>query len=342
MRTNQWILLVALAVGPLSGCGSTPPDVSLNVAGATFPAELYESWAETYRRKFPTVDVTYDSVGSSEGINRFLAESVDIGASDAALTDEQIAKVKRGALLIPATAGSLTVAYNPEGMPVESLKLSREVYADIFLGKITNWSDARIAQLNPGVKLPNLPVTIIVRSDGSGTTFAFTNHLSAISPEWKNGPGVGRSVKWPKADHNAPGNDKVAREVQLKPGAVSYLEYGVASRAKLGMATLQNKAGDYVMPTGHSGLETLLHAELPENLRAFFPDPVGQDAYPIVTFTWLLVYQKYESAEKADAVRKYLRWCLTEGQSQNEGLGFIRLSPQVAKASLAAVEKVKP
>ena len=265
--------------------------------------------------------VDYDIVGSGEGTKRFLEGTVDFGASDAALTDEEIASVKRGAVLIPVTAGSIVLAYSPEGLPPQ-LKLSRSVYADIFLGKITRWDDDRIAAINPGVTFPRRDIQVVVRQDSSGTTFAFTNHLSAISEEWRKGPGVGKSVGWPAHVSRANGNEGVAGTISRGVGMIGYVEYGTAQRAGLGMAWLENKAGNYIKPTGTSGLETLLQTKMPTNLRLFMPDPDGKDSYPIVTYSWLLLYGKYDDPKKLDALKDVVRWCLDEGQQDSESLGY--------------------
>jgi phosphate transport system substrate-binding protein len=285
------------------------------------------------------VVVEYDIVGSGEGTKRFLAGTVDFGASDAALTDEEIASVKTGAVMVPVTAGSIVLAYSPEGMPPQ-VKLSRSVYADIFLGKITRWDDDRIAAINPGVTLPKHDIQVVVRQDGSGTTFAFTKHLSAISEEWRKGPGEGKSVGWPAHISQANGNEGVAGTISRGVGMIGYVEYGTAKRAGLGMAWIENKAGNYIKPSGTSGLETLLQAKMPSNLRLFMPDPDGKDSYPIVTYSWLLLYRKYDDAKKLDVLKDVVRWCLDDGQQDSESLGYIRLAPHVVSVATHSVESI--
>lgn len=345
-RLHVW--LIPLCLGCLIGCqkpspGSSSDDATAGLAGAgaTFPAPLYEKWITEFAAEHPEIPVRYEAVGSGEGTKRFLAETVDFGASDAALTDEQIASVERGALLIPVAAGSVVVAYNPTGLPSD-LKLSREVYVDIFLGKIRMWSDSRIRADNPGQKLPEKPIFVVTREDSSGTTFAFTNHLAAISEEWRNGPGVGKAVRWPVSSSSGRGNEQQAGDIARTPGAIGYVEYGMASRSGLAMAWLQNKAGQFIKPTSQSGTATLFAQPLPENLRAFFPDPEGEESYPIVTYTWLLLYNRYPDPAKAEAMRTYVRWCLTEGQQFNEELGYIRLAQDKVDQALAALDQVGP
>ncbi len=282
--------------------------------------------------------VDYDIVGSGEGTKRFLEGTVDFGASDAALTEEEIASAKRGAVLIPVTAGTIVLAYSPAGLPPR-LRLSRTVYADIFLGKITNWNDPRIAAINPGFTFPDRDLQVVARQDGSGTTFAFTNHLAAISEEWRKGPGVHKSVSWPRASL-ANGNEGVAGNIARGVGMIGYVHYGTAQRTGLGMAWVENKAGNYIKPSGTSGLDTLLLGKLPPDLRVFMPDPDGKDSYPIVTYSWLLLYGKYDDPKKLDALKDVVRWCLDEGQEYSESLGYLRLSPHVVTAATHALDSI--
>jgi phosphate transport system substrate-binding protein len=192
------------------------------------------------------------------------------------------------------------------------------------------------------VKLPRQDIALVVRQDGSGTTYAFTNHLSSISTEWRErGPGVGRIIAWPRPTMAVPGNEGVAGRIKLSKGALGYVEYGIAQRGNLAMAWLENKAGEFVQPHGGSGLASLLNIRMPENLRVFEPDPEGEDSYPIVTYSWVLLYKTYDNPDKAAAVKEYVGWCLTDGQAFNESLGFVRLPPQVVSRTVRAVESVR-
>lgn len=326
-----------------SGSRSNAPSGVLQFqgAGATFPAPLYRVWVEEYRKRHPDILPIYLAIGSGEGTKQFMAGMVDFGASDAAMRDEEISAVPQGVQLVPVTAGSIVLAYNLEGLGGD-LKLSRETYADIFLGNIKTWDDPRIRATNPGLRLPNTSIALVVRQDSSGTTYAFTNHLSAVSDRWRDrGPGVGRAVDWPGGAMVAPGNEGVAGRIKQNPGTLGYVEYGMAQRAGLQMAWLENKAGQFVQPYGGSGLATLLNVRMPDNLRVFFPDPDGQDSYPIVTYSWLLLYKKYADPHKAAALKQYVKWCLTEGQAFNETLGYVRLAPHVVARALAAVESIQ-
>lgn len=310
----------------------------LSGAGATFPAPLYQRWAVEYNKANPAVQVNYQSVGSGAGVKQFTQGTVDFAASDAAMSDEEIAKVKAGAVMIPATAGSIVVAYNLPG--VTDLKLSREAYAGIFLGKITTWNDPIIAKDNPGVNLPNLPINVAYRSDGSGTTFVFTQHLSAISPEFKEEIGTDKSVTW-ATGAGGKGNEGVTALIKQAPGTIGYVEYGYAVHNGLSAASLQNKSGNFVKPTDESGAATLASVTFPENLRIWPVDPTGAQDYPIATFTWLLLYKSYPDAAKAKALKDFVTYGLTEGQKFAPELGYIALPPSVVEKSKAALETVK-
>jgi len=340
-------VIMAVCCSGLACTDTNPPQrapvgtLQLRGAGATFPAPLYKKWLEEYQKHHPGVQLKYDAIGSGEGTKHFMAGAVDFGASDAAMSDEEIAAVARGVQLLPTVAGSIVLAYNLDGLG-GALKLTRDVYVDIFLGQIKRWDDPRITATNPGLRLPHDTIALVVRQDSSGTTYAFTNHLSAISAQWRDhGPGVGRVIAWPGNSMVAPGNEGVSGRIKHSKGAIGYVEYGMAQRAGLTMAWLENKAGQFIQPHGDSGLATLLNVEMPENLRVFFPDPDGKESYPIVTFSWLLVYKHYDDHLKAAALKQYVKWCLTEGQAFNESLGYVRLAPQVIARTMAAVDSMQ-
>jgi phosphate transport system substrate-binding protein len=332
--------LLLAAAGPV--LGQAGGKVVLQGAGATFPAPLYKKWIGVFTAQNPDVTVDYKDVGSGEGVRRFLAQSVDFGASDGALTDEQMARVAAGARLVPATAGMVVLAYNIRGLGGD-LKLSRDVYADIFLRRIVKWNDPRIQAINPDLRLPNASIVIAARRDSSGTTFALANHLSAISADWRRGPGVGYMVDWSGRAMLARGNEGVAGLVKLSEGAIGYVEYGFAERLRLPMAHLQNKAGRYVAPTARSGQATLASnvKEMPENLRLYVPDPEGQESYPIVSLSWLLLYERYPDQQKSAALKRFVTWGLSLGQSYGAELGYIALPADVVSRSRAALERVQ-
>lgn len=333
-----------------SGAGSsTPPgsspmaetgaSVTINGAGASFPAPLYETWAAEYNKLHPNIKVSYQSVGSGAGVEQFTKKTVDFGASDVAMKDDEIAKVPQGVMMVPMTAGSIVLAYNLPG--VTNLKLSRQTYVDILLGKITNWNDPAIAASNAGATLPDKPITVVYRSDGSGTTGVFTQHLAAISPDWKSGPGEGKSVNWPTGS-GGKGNEGVTEVIKQTEGAIGYVEYGYAKNNGISMAVLENKAGKYIEATPESASKTLAAVALPENFRAFIADPEGEGSYPIVSYTWLLVYKKYDDPKKAQAIEDVIKWGLTDGQKFSTQLGYIPLPPEVVAKVQPVVETINP
>ena len=343
MAAMVLLAIVLPAHGQDAGrAGSPPAKVVVRGAGATFPAPLYEKWITTFRKQNPDLAITYDVVGSGEGQKRFLANAVDFGASDAALSDEQLATVKPGAQLVPVTAGMVVLAYNLPGLGGD-LRLSRTVCADIFGGTIKTWDDPRIRADNPGLALPRRSIAVIVRQDGSGTTYAFSAHLSAVSAAWRDqGPGVGTLLSWPGNTMRARGNEGVAGRIKVSEGSIGYVEYHFAKRLGLPMAQLQNRAGRFIAPSEASGQTALARnvKQMPANLRLFLPDPEGEDAYPIVSFSWLLLYDRYQDREKVTALKKFVAWGLTEGQSMSRELGYIPLPGEVASLSLAALERI--
>jgi phosphate transport system substrate-binding protein len=315
-------------------------DVQLVGAGATFPAPLYQRWFQDLNQKYPKLQVNYQSVGSGAGVEQFTKGTVDFGASDTAMKDEEIQKIgDKGVLLLPMTAGSIVLAYNlPQ---VNELKLPRQVYTDILLGKIKKWNDPAIAKANPGVNLPDQNITVVHRSDGSGTTGVFTKHLSAISPEWKSKVGDGKTVQWP-AGVGAKGNEGVTAQIQQTQGAIGYVEYGYAKNNNLKFAALENKAKKFVTPTDQSAAKTLETVKLPENFRAFITDPEGDDAYPIVTYTWILAHKKYDDPQKAKAVEAMIEYGLTEGQKVSAELGYVPLPKNVIDKVASAADQISP
>ena len=310
----------------------------LSGAGATFPAPLYQRWAVEYNKLHSAVQVNYQAIGSGAGVKQFIQGTIDFGASDAAMSDEEIAKVKQGAVMIPATAGSIVIAFSlPD---VKDLKLSRDAYVAIFLGKVTKWNDPAIAKDNPGVKLPDLPINVAVRSDGSGTTFVFTKHLAAINKDFADEVGSDKSVTWP-VGAGGKGNEGVTALIKQTPGTVGYVEYGYAVNNGLSMASLQNKSGNFVKPTDASGAATLANVTFPENLRVWPEDPSGAEDYPVATFTWLLLYKKYSDAAKLKALKDFVVYGLTDGQKFSAELGYIPLPPAVVEKSKAALASIE-
>lgn len=330
------------APNPASGAAqliSLEQPVNLVGAGATFPAPLYQRWFSDISGGTKNLQIDYQSVGSGAGVERFVQGLVQFGASDVAMKDDEISKVANGVLMLPMTAGSIVLAYNVPDLA--ELKLSQQNLVDIFSGKITNWNDPALATDNPGITLPDLPIQVVYRSDGSGTTGVFTKNLSAMSEEWKNSIGEGKTVQWP-VGIGAKGNDGVTAQINQTPGAIGYVEYGYAKSANLKMADLQNKAGNFVKATDASAAKTLEAVELPEDLRAFITNPDGADSYPIVTYSWIMAYQKYDNPEVAKSVEAMIQYGLTEGQKISPELGYVPLPAAVVKKVAEKADQISP
>jgi phosphate transport system substrate-binding protein len=339
VRTRVVLSVVVLAGGAiLVGAllfGQKP--VELHGVGASFPAPLYQKWLEDYCKAHRRTRITYDSAGSGAGKKAILAGTADFGASDAAMTEEEMGQVKQGVLLLPMTSGSVVLAYNLHGAP--ALKLSREAYSGIFLGQVVRWNDPLIARNNPGVVLPNRPIQVVVRGDSSGTTFAFTTHLSAISKEFATRPGVSLKPAWAVGSPQD-GTKGVIAHIQRTPGALGYVEHGQAEAAHLSIADLENRHGRFIRPSIASAQSALSSVELFEDLIGWIPDPTPADAYPIVTFTWIICYKEYADGKKAEALKMFLQECLGPGQEQGEPLGFVPLPEKVRRRAKTVVRQI--
>ena len=326
--------LAAVAVSVLGTQLAAVANITLTGAGATFPQPLYERYVREMRKAHPDIKVNYQSIGSGGGVKQTIAGTVDFGASDAAMSDEEIAKVKGGVLMIPTAGGAVTVPYNLPG--VKNLRLSREVLSGIFMGKITNWSDPKIAVANKGMKLPNMAIKPAVRADGSGTSFIFTNHLSAISSEFKSAVGVSKEPKWPSTFLKGKGNPGVAASVKQTPGGIGYVEYEVALKNGLTSALVQNGSGQYVAPSLRATNLALSDVQFPANFRAF--DANSNQGYPISGLTWLLIPKTQKNPEKAKAIKTMVKWMLTSGQQFNDDLNYTSIPSAVAQRAISAVE----
>lgn len=343
------LLLPMLAAGLLMSCekaqevadAAATGQLVVRGAGATFPQPLYERWFGEYSKSNPGATFEYEGVGSGEGVTRFIAGEVDFGASDAAMKDSEISQVERGVALLPMTAGMVVLGYNLPGFEGE-LKLPRDVYADIMLGRIYRWDDPRIAAANPDAVMPPHLIQVVGRRDSSGTTFAFTNHLGAVSEEWRNGPGVGKLIDWPGGAVTGSGNAGVAQKIKITNNSIGYLEFGFARRLGLSVATLQNRSGAYVSPSASSGQQALAAGSegVDDDLRIYVPDPPGEQSYPIVTYTWLLAYRSYPDAETARAVREAVTWGLDNGQPLAEEMGYIPLPEAVRQRARVLVDQI--
>lgn len=328
------LLMIGLALSGCSSSSQAPAVTNLSGAGATFPYPLYSKMFDTYNG-VTGVRVNYNSIGSGGGIKALTDKTVDFGASDAFLTDEEEAAMGAPVLHIPTCVGSVVLSYNLDGNP--ALKLDGTVVANIFLGKITRWNDASITALNPGLSLPNLAITVVHRSDGSGTTSIFTSYLSAVSAEWKSSVGAGKSVSWP-AGVGGKGNDGVAGMISQAKGSIGYIELVYAVQSNMPFASLMNASGKFVVPSlSSSAAAAAVASDLPDDLRVNIVNSPGADAYPISSFTWILVYKEQDYAGRtlgqAQALKNLLTWVLTDGQAINAGLSYARLpEPAVTKA----------
>jgi phosphate transport system substrate-binding protein len=319
--------------------------VSLTGAGSSFDAVLFKRWFTVYHQSHPNVYINYDSVGSGEGVRRFIGKNVsaedkiDFGASDSAMSDVELAQTNNDTLMVPVTSACLVLAYNLPNYHGE-LRLSRKAYAGIFLGEIKKWNDPLIAQSNPGVKLPNREIAIAARQDASGTTFTFTNNLTAISDRWRSVFGASTLVNWPGNAMRAKGNEGVAALIQRSEGSIGYVGYEFASRLGLDMAAIENKDGKFIKPAEQSCVAGLASANLPDNFRVFEPDPSGATSYPIVTYSWVLLRKRYENQQTANALRDLFLWSLQDGQRYSSQIGYVPLPSLVAEKATKALEAV--
>lgn len=331
-----FVVLLASCSRSKSDADSLPAgSISLKGAGSSFDAILFNRWFTVYHDSHPNIFIKYDSVGSGEGVRRFIGKNladkdkVDFGASDSAMSDAEIAQTTDNTLMIPVTSACLVLAYNLPGFHGD-LKLSRAAYSGIFLGEIKNWNDPLIAKSNPGVKLPNQTIVTAVRQDASGTTFAFTNNLAAINDRWRSLFGPATLVDWPGNAMRAKGNEGVSAFIQKSEGSIGYVGYEFANRLGLDMAAVENKDGQYIQPSEQSCIAGLASADLPENLRAFVPDPSGPTSYPIVTYSWVLLRKHYDDPKTAAALRDLFQWSLQDGQRYASQVGYVPVPSSVA------------
>src|SRR5579864_8365393 len=289
--------------GPVFAGATASAQMTINGAGATFPYPIYSKWFDAYAQVDPSVRFNYQSIGSGGGQKQILAETVDFGASDGPMSDENLAKAPGKLLHIPTVAGAVVVTYNLPDSP--ALKLDGDTVAGIFLGKITNWNDPAIAKLNPGVKLADADIAVVHRSDGSGTSYIFTDYLSKVSPEWAKEVGKNTAVKW-LAGLGAKGNEGVAGQVKQTPGAIGYVELIYAMQNKLSFADLKNADGSFVKASPEGVTAALSAAQIPDDFRCPLVSAPGKDAYPISGATWLLVYEKQKDAAKGKKLVEFL------------------------------------
>ena len=323
-----------LITGTLLGLALAAPaaaQVRLNGAGATFPNIIYQNWMISYNQKFDNVELNYQSIGSGGGIRQFSDKTVDFGGTDAPMSDSAITAIQGNVLHIPTVLGAVVPTYNLPGVSA-TLRFTPALLADIFLGKVSRWNDARMAAANPGVTLPAMDILVVHRSDGSGTTFVWTDYLSKVSPEWLRGVGRGTSVRWP-VGLGGRGNEGVAATVRQTPGAVGYVELGYAIINKMAVGQVQNRAGNFITPSLQSVTAAAAGAMADmgpaTDFRVSITDPAGADAYPVASFTWLLVRKTYPDAPKARELLKFVWWALTDGQAKAAPLGYAPLPKEM-------------
>jgi phosphate transport system substrate-binding protein len=341
------------ATPPASTGPSTPQvptgTVALSGAGATFPALLYQVWVEKFSEAYSNVTIDYQAIGSGGGIKAITQQTVDFGASDAAMKDEEIAALPAGTkmLHIPTALGAVVLIFNlagTDGTAIKSLNLDGTTIAGIFLGKITVWNDPAITALNPDVaaNIPATPIKVIHRSDGSGTTNTFTSYLAASSDEWKNGPGVGKEVAWPTGD-GAPGNDGVSGGVKSGDGRVGYVELQYAVVSGLSSAAVKNANGKFVKGSsdGVTAAAEGALADFPDDFRAApIINGAGDGTYPIASYTYLLVYEDQKGATKAQALVAFIYWALTDGQKEEKAIGYAPLPAEIQQKALDELHKI--
>ena len=334
MKTHK-IIACLLATGIAATASA---QMTINGAGATFPYPIYSKWFDAYAKVDPSVRFNYQSIGSGGGQKQILAQTVDFGASDGPMSDENLAKAPDKLLHIPTVAGAVVLTYNLPGN--QNLKLDGETIADIFMGKTTKWNDPKLTALNPGTNLPNEDIVVVHRSDGSGTSYIFTDYLSKVSAEWKQKVGTNTSVNWP-VGLGGKGNEGVSGQVKQTPNSIGYVELIYAIQNKMQYADLKNAAGQPVKATLDSVTAALATANIPDDFRFSMTNAPGNDAYPIAGATWLLVYQNQKDAQKGKKLVEFLKWAEAQGQQMAKDLNYAPLPEALQQRVLQRVNEIK-
>src|SRR2546423_9283910 len=329
------ILWLAIVLGFSANASA---QMMINGAGATFPYPIYSKWFDEYAKVDPSVRFNYQSIGSGGGQKQILAQTVDFGASDGPMSDDNLSKAPGKLLHIPTVAGAVVMTYNLPGNP--SLKLDGDTIAGIYLGQIKKWNDPKLTALNPGTKLPDQEIVVVHRSDGSGTTFIFTDYLSKVSSEWKEKVGNNTSVNWP-AGIGGKGNEGVSGQVKQTPGAIGYVELIYATQNKMPYAEVKNAAGEFMKPTLESITAALATANIPDDFRFSMTNAPGKDAYPIAGATWLLVYEQQTDAAKGKKLVEFLKWADTKGEQMARDLDYAPLPDNLRDRVLKRVNEIK-
>jgi phosphate transport system substrate-binding protein len=333
---TKW-LSVAAALA-LAGADRACAQLLINGAGATFPYPIYSKWFDEYSKVDPSVRFNYQSIGSGGGQQQLLEGTIDFGASDGPMSDQNLARAPGKILHVPTVAGADAVTYNLPGAP--RLRLDGPAIADIFLGRLTKWNDPRLAGLNPGVALPDADILVVHRADGSGTTYIFVDYLSCVSREWARRVGRGTAVKWPDG-LGAKGNEGVTGQVKQTPGAIGYVELAYAIQNRLPYASVKNAAGNFIAPSVASVTAALAAASIPDDFRFSMVNSPGLNAYPIAGATWLLVYQQQRDAEKGRKIVEFLKWAMRDGEHHAPQLDYAPLPPDLSKRVLAEIGGIR-
>jgi phosphate transport system substrate-binding protein len=336
-KTVLWLVCVLLAL-PVVG------QTTLNGAGATFPYPMYSKWFSEYHKIHPDIEINYQSIGSGGGIRQVTEGTVEFGASDMPMTDEQLReaadKLKTRVLNLPTVLGAVVPAYNIPGVTAE-LKFTPDLLAGIFLGKISNWNDPAISAVNPGVKFPNQGIVVVHRADGSGTTFVWTDYLSKVSPDWKAQVGSNTSVKWPKGDGQK-GNEGVSGLIRNVPGSIGYVELIYAVQNNILFGSVRNSAGVFLKASLEGVTAAAASApKMPEDFRVSITNAPGKDAYPISSFTWLLIPEQQKDAAKGKILADFLNWMVADGQKMTTALDYAPLPANVAAKEKETIKQVK-
>jgi phosphate transport system substrate-binding protein len=339
---RKTILVVWLLLGLAATAGAQSGDaILLNAAGATFPYPIYSKWFDVYHQQNPKIQINYQSIGSGGGIRQLLAGTVDFGASDGPMSDEQLGQAKFKILHFPTVLGAVVPTYNVSGVSSE-LNFTQKALAGIFLGTITKWNDPEIANANKGVSLPGADIVVVHRSDGSGTSYIWTDFLSKASDDWKTKVGKGTSVNWP-VGLGGKGNEGVSGLVKQTPNAIGYIELIYAVQNNISYGKVQNAENKFVKAdlAGVTAAADKVSKEIPEDFRVSITNAPGPTSYPIASFTWLLIPAQISDAAKRDAIKGFLKWMLNEGQNYNEGLSYSRLPKPVIAKELKAISLIQ-
>lgn len=342
MRFLKKLTLLAGLLAIATSLATAQGQVLLNAAGATFPYPMYSKWFDLYRQAHPGVQINYQSIGSGGGIRQLLDKTVDFGASDGPMTDDQLKQASVPILHFPTVMGADVPSYNVPGVSAE-LNFTPEALAGIFLGKVTKWNDPAIASANSGVKLPGDDIVVVHRSDGSGTTYIWTDFLSKVSPEWQTKVGKATSVNWP-VGLGGKGNEGVAGLIQQTPDSIGYIELIYAVQNKIAYGRVKNATGAFVKAdlAGVSAAAAAAAKSMPDDFRVSITNPEGNKAaYPISSFTWLLIPSKFTDAKKRDAVKDFLKWMMTDGQQYCEGLAYAKLPKEVVAKEMKAIAQIQ-